>query len=129
MGIKPKPKPKLTNMPTIKLCKDCVSYHPDDDLPNHIEYAKCSHNCKIDPIHGKKLMNGIDYCSVMRKFEHKCGPEAKFFEPIIKISFTEKINMKIEEIQKKFRSMMILMHKPLSEFKTDKSSDISNKKV
>lgn len=70
----------MTDLP----CKDCkfckTSWFPN--FWNHYEYATCHapHTYKTSTVSGH-LAYERSFCDIERKYDHRCGPEAKHFEP------------------------------------------------
>ena len=60
----------------VKLCIDCK--HQRWDL-----FGKAYYRC-VSPLNGVDLVTGkLDkgFCDVNRRFQHSCGPDARWFEP------------------------------------------------
>lgn len=66
----------MTDRPTV-FCKDCKF------RPWSLELGKCKHNAAIRL--GDNYLTdskpGREYCSSMRGFGAKCGPDGKLWEP------------------------------------------------
>jgi len=70
----------------MKLCKDCKHCRPNTAfrwLPFcKYDFAECKHPSAVirhDPVSGHREHT---FCELTRKWSDRCGPDAKFFEPL-----------------------------------------------
>lgn len=74
----------------MKLCKDCIHYHPALGYPagdpKRAEFSRCAASPKAFATTAMHLVDGrphgedLSYCDIARQFGD-CGPEGKKFEP------------------------------------------------
>jgi hypothetical protein len=66
------------------LCKDCKHCKAGiiATITGNYEFAKChsDEHYTIDKVSGKRRY-GIGFCDIDRKYDHCCGPDARYFEP------------------------------------------------
>ena len=73
---------------TTKLCVGCKFFKTDFPFSFNKEFGKCTQFPKIIDEDSNFLVTGIkkkqkieyQYCSIVRKYENKCGQEGKLYE-------------------------------------------------